>query len=53
LKTTNQFCLPEKEFRMPVITISRQFGAGGKTLTGQLAARLGYEVADAETDAAN
>jgi hypothetical protein len=53
LKTTNQFCLPEKEFRMPVITISRQFGTGGKTLTGQLAARLGYEVADAETDAAN
>ena len=33
---------------MPVITISRQFGAGGKTLTDQLAARLGYEVANEE-----
>ncbi len=30
---------------MPVITISRQFGAGGKTLADQLAARLGYDVA--------
>lgn len=33
---------------MPVITISRQFGAGGKTLTDQLADRLGYEVASEE-----
>ena len=33
---------------MPVITISRQFGAGGKTLTDQLAARLGYGVANEE-----
>lgn len=30
---------------MSVITISRQFGAGGKTLADQLAARLGYDVA--------
>ncbi|MFZ0728010.1 MAG: cytidylate kinase-like family protein [Desulfobacterales bacterium] len=30
---------------MPVVTISRQFGAGGKTLADQLAARLGYDVA--------
>ncbi|MFZ0131180.1 MAG: cytidylate kinase-like family protein [Desulfobacterales bacterium] len=30
---------------MPVITISRQFGAGGKTLADQLATRLGYDVA--------
>jgi cytidylate kinase len=33
---------------MSVITISRQFGAGGKTLTDQLADRLGYEVASEE-----
>jgi cytidylate kinase len=33
---------------VPVITISRQFGAGGKTLTDQLAARLGYDVANEE-----
>jgi cytidylate kinase len=33
---------------MPVITISRQFGAGGKTLTDQLAARLGCGVANEE-----
>jgi cytidylate kinase len=33
---------------MPVITISRQFGAGGKTVTDQLATRLGYEVANEE-----
>jgi cytidylate kinase len=38
----------KKEFRVPVITISRQFGAGGKTLTDQLAARLGYDVANEE-----
>ncbi|MFZ0613154.1 MAG: cytidylate kinase-like family protein [Desulfobacterales bacterium] len=30
---------------MPVVTISRQFGAGGKTVADQLAARLGYDVA--------
>ena len=33
---------------MPVITISRQFGAGGRTLTDQLAVRLGYAVANEE-----
>lgn len=31
---------------MPVITISRQFGAGGRTLGNNLASRLGYTVVD-------
>jgi len=33
---------------MAVITISRQFGAGGKTLAKMVADRLGYEFADSE-----
>lgn len=33
---------------MAVITISRQFGAGGKTLADKLAARLAYDVAHEE-----
>ena len=33
---------------MAVITISRQFGAGGHTLGGSLAARLGYQLVDRE-----
>jgi cytidylate kinase len=33
---------------MAVITISRQFGAGGMTLAGKLAEVLGYEVANEE-----
>lgn len=33
---------------MAVITISRQFGAGGKTLGRLIAAELGYEFADSE-----
>ena len=31
---------------MAVITISRQFGAGGKTLGKQVASTLGYTFAD-------
>lgn len=33
---------------MAIITISRQFGAGGKTLTQAVAAQLNYAVADEE-----
>ena len=33
---------------MAVITISRQYGAGGKTLGKMIAAELGYEFADSE-----
>lgn len=33
---------------MSVITIARQFGAGGKTLGGMVAERLGYELIDEE-----
>ena len=33
---------------MAVITISRQYGAGGKTLGEMVAAELGYEFADSE-----
>lgn len=33
---------------MAVITISRQFGAGGKTLAKMIADELGYEFADSE-----
>lgn len=33
---------------MAVITISRQYGAGGKTLGKMIAAQLGYEFADSE-----
>jgi cytidylate kinase len=33
---------------MAIITISRQFGAGGKTLTEEVAARLNYAVAHEE-----
>ncbi len=33
---------------MAVITISRQYGAGGKTLGKMVAAELGYEFADSE-----
>ncbi|MBW2432335.1 MAG: cytidylate kinase-like family protein [Deltaproteobacteria bacterium] len=33
---------------MAVITISRQYGAGGKTLGRMIAAELGYEFADSE-----
>lgn len=33
---------------MAVITISRQFGAGGKTLANQVARKLGYEIAHEE-----
>jgi cytidylate kinase len=36
----------EKEECMAVITISRQFGAGGKTLGRMIAERLGYTFAD-------
>ena len=31
---------------MAVLTISRQFGAGGKTLGARVAQRLGYEFVD-------
>ncbi len=33
---------------MAVLCISRQFGAGGRTLAGKIAKRLGYEFADTE-----
>ena len=33
---------------MAVITISRQYGAGGKTLGKMVADELGYEFADSE-----
>ena len=33
---------------MPVITISRQFGAGGRTLGGKLSQKLGYPLYDNE-----
>ncbi|MGD8492047.1 MAG: cytidylate kinase family protein, partial [Desulfobacterales bacterium] len=33
---------------MAVITISRQYGAGGKTLGKMIAAELGFEFADSE-----
>jgi cytidylate kinase len=33
---------------MSVITIARQFGAGGKTLGGMVAERLGYQLIDEE-----
>jgi cytidylate kinase len=38
----------QQESNMAVITISRQFGAGGKTLGQMIAKQLGYTFADAE-----
>jgi cytidylate kinase len=38
----------EKEELMAVITISRQFGAGGRTLGKKIAKELGYTFADSE-----
>ena len=32
-----------------IITVSRQFGSGGRTIAKELAAKLGFHVADAAT----